>query len=114
MRTRIALAALTAVAGLGALAGFAGQASAANVSAETSATGYIKQPTTSFSSPSANSAPVHLGLTDGTPVEVHCFREGDKVGGNARWFIIEKDGDAGYVHQSAIWAPIETPHCGMG
>jgi hypothetical protein len=114
MRKRIVLTALTAIAGLGALAGFAGQASAASPSAESFATGYIKHPTTSFSSPSADSAPVHLDLTDGTPVEVHCFREGDKVGGNARWFIIEKDGDAGYVHQSAIWAPIDTPHCGMG
>jgi hypothetical protein len=111
MRTRIALAALSAVAGLGALVGFAGQASAANDSAASTTTGWIKQYTTSFTSPSTTSIPVHTGLSEGTPVDVHCFREGQKINGNGYWFIIEKDGEVGYVHRDAISAPTTTPHC---
>jgi hypothetical protein len=111
MRTRIALAALSAVAGLGALVGFAGQANAASTSADSTTTGYIKQYTTSYTGPSTTASVVHTGLAEETPVDVRCFREGEKINGNGYWFLVEKGGDLGYVHRDAIWAPHTTPHC---
>jgi hypothetical protein len=54
---------------------------------------------------------VHYDLTPGTPVNTMCFREGQVRNGNAYWFLIEKEGDLGYVHLDAISAPKDTPHC---
>jgi hypothetical protein len=105
MRKRFALAALSAVAGLGAVVGLAGTAGA------TESTGYIKHHTTSFTSPSTVSTAVHHNLTPETPVNTKCFREGQVRNGNPYWFLIEKNGDLGYVHVDAISAPKDTPHC---
>jgi len=106
MRKLIALAAVSTIAGVGAVAGLAG-----NAGATSTLIGTIKQPTTSFTSPSAKSRPVHLNLQPNEKVDTHCFREGEVVNGNAYWFIIEKDGETGYVHQNAISVSEELPHC---
>lgn len=113
MKKALALAALSAVAGFAGLAGVAGSANAADAD-DTNAranTGYIKQYTMSYASPSTHTDLVHKGLQPGTPVETHCVREGQLLNGNSRWFIIEKDGDVGYVHGDVISAPVDTPRC---
>jgi hypothetical protein len=107
MRKRIALAALSTVAGIGAMVGLAGTASAA----DTAATGIIKQYATSYTSPSNTSIVVHKGLTEGTAVDVRCFREGQVLNGNGYWFLIEKNDELGYIHRDAISAPSDVPHC---
>jgi hypothetical protein len=109
MKKVLALAALSAVAGVAGLAGVAGSANAAD--ADAANTGHIKRYTMSYSSPSANSDIVHRGLQPGTPIETHCVREGQPLDGTSRWFIVEKDGDVGYVHGDVISAPVETPRC---
>ena len=108
MRKRIALAALAAVAGIGAVAGLAGPSQAAGA---TTYDGIIKDFTTSHVSPSNQTGVVHTGLTKGEVVDVHCFREGQQLDRNGYWFVIEKDGDAGYVHANMIHAPNTVPHC---
>ena len=108
MRKRIALAALAAVAGIGAVAGLAGPSQAAEA---TTYDGIIKDFTTSHVSPSNQTGVVHTGLTKGEVVDVHCFREGQQLDRNGYWFVIEKDGDAGYVHANMIYAPNTVPHC---
>jgi hypothetical protein len=105
MRKLIAAVALFALAGLGALAGLAGSASAAE------STGIIKRYTTSYTSPSESSSPVHYNLAPGSSVSTLCFREGEPMDGNAYWFLIEKNGDRGYVHRDAIVPPAVLPHC---
>jgi hypothetical protein len=105
MRKRIAIATLSAVAGIGAVAGLAGPAGAMD------STGYIKQYTTSYTSPSNISIPVHHNMAPGTPVSTLCFREGQAQNGNSTWFLIEKNGDLGYVHLDGISAPKDTRHC---
>ena len=77
----------------------------------TTSTGIIKTYTSSYTSPSDTSFLVHKGLQPGTPVEVHCVREGQTLRDNSNWFIIEKDDDVGYVHVDAIHVPIDTPKC---
>jgi hypothetical protein len=109
MKKVLALAIMAVVAGFGALAGLAGLAGSANAT-ETS-TGYIKQYTMSYVSPSENTRPVHKGLAPGEPVLTHCAREGQPLDGSSVWFIIEKDGDAGYVHSGDISVPADTPRC---
>jgi hypothetical protein len=109
MRKRIALAAISTVAGFGAIVGLAGTASAADTTATT--TGIIKQYATSYTSPSNTSFVVHTGLTAGTKVDVHCFREGQNLNGNGYWFIIEKNDEVGYVHTDSISVPNDAPHC---
>ena len=110
MKKVLALAALSAVAGFAGLAGVAGSANAADADAAAN-TGYIKQYTMSYSSPSVHTDMVHRGLQPGTPMETHCVREGQLLNGNSRWFIVEKDGDVGYVHGDVISAPVDTPRC---
>ena len=105
MRKLIALATLSAVAGIGAVAGVAGTASA-----DTS-TSIIKNYTTSYTSPSDTSFPVHKGLQPYTPVETMCFREGQTLRNNPLWFLIEKDGNLGYVHRDAIDVKGAVPPC---
>jgi hypothetical protein len=97
---------LSALAGIAAVAGLAGSASAAE-----SNTGYIKQYAISYTSPSDHTQPVHKGLAPGTPVDTRCVREGQPLNGNPYWFLIEKDGDLGYVHRDVISAPVDTPRC---
>jgi hypothetical protein len=106
MKKALALAAMSAVVGIGAFAGLAGSASA-----DTADTGYIKRYAISYVSPSVDTRPVHKGLAPGTPVETHCVREGQPLNGSSHWFIIEKDGDVGYVHRDDISAPPDTPRC---
>jgi hypothetical protein len=105
MRKLIALA-LSTIAGVGAVAGLA-----ADAGATTTYTGTIKQPTTSFVAPSRTTAPVHYNLQANEQVETHCFREGDVINGSPYWFIIEKNGQTGYVHLDAISVSQELPHC---
>ena len=107
MIKRIALAAVAAVAGLGALAGVAGSANAADAAS----TGIIKGFATSYTSPSKDSIPVHKGMTNGTAVDVKCFREGQMLNGNAYWFLLERNNELGYVHLDSISVPNNTPHC---
>src|SRR5215467_15401772 len=95
MLKRIALAAVAAVAGIGAAAGLAGPSQAAEA---TTYPGIIKDFTTSHVSPSNETGVVHTGLEKGERVDIHCFREGQQLDGNGYWFVIEKSGDAGYVH----------------
>ena len=109
MKKVLALATVSAVAGFGAVAGLAGLAGSA--SAADSNTGYIKQYAISYSSPSDASFPVHKGLAPGTPVDTVCVRQGQALNGNSYWFLIDKDGDLGYVHRDAIWAPADMPSC---
>lgn len=109
MRKLIALT-LSTVAAAGAVVGLAGTAGAS--SADT-LTGTIKTYTTSYSSPSDRSVPVHLNLLPAEKVDTLCFREGDEINGNAYWFKIRKGGETGYVHRDLIVPPSETElkHC---
>jgi hypothetical protein len=109
MKKVLALAIMAVVAGFGALTGLAGLAGSAN--AAESSTGYIKQYATSYVSPSQFTLPVHKGLAPGEPVKTHCARQGLPLNGSSVWFIIEKDGDAGYVHSGDISVPVDTPRC---
>jgi hypothetical protein len=111
MKKVLALATMSALAGFGALAGLGGGVNAANAAEADANTGYIKQYTMSYVSPSDTTRPVHKGLAPGTPVETHCMREGQLVNDSNFWFIIEKDGDVGYVHRDVISAPVDTPKC---
>ncbi len=104
MRKLVAIAALSTAAA----AGVVGLASTASAAAPT---GYIKQFATSYTSPSNMSVPVHTGLKAGTEVETLCFREGQPLDGNSYWFLIQKDGNLGYVHRDAIAPPADTRHC---
>jgi hypothetical protein len=106
MKKILALATISAVAGFGAVAGLAGSASAADTN-----TGYIKQYAISYSSPSDTSMPVHKGLAPGTPVDTLCVRPGQPLNGNPYWFLINMDGDRGYVHRDVIAPPANTPSC---
>jgi hypothetical protein len=102
----LALASLAAVAGLGVTAGLAGSASATDANI-----GYIKQYGISYSSPSDATAPVHKGLPPGTPVDTLCVRKGQVLNDNPYWFLIEKDGDVGYVHRDDIAPPADVRSC---
>jgi hypothetical protein len=107
MRKRNALA-LAALTGMGAIAGLVGTAGATGAAEDNSV---ITQYTTSFTSPSNTSIAVHTDLRPGTTVEARCFREGQLLNDNVYWFLVEKDGDLGYVHRGAISAPSTVPHC---
>jgi hypothetical protein len=96
------LAALTML-GL-AMLGLAGTASAAE------ANSVITRSTTSYSSPSNQSAP-GLPLTAGTLVDTVCFTEGQTLNGNHYWFRIQLDGTSSYVHRDAITPPTGLRHC---
>jgi len=108
MWKRIALAVVAALASIGAVAGLAGPTHAAEA---TTHPGIIKYYTTSYSAPSNQTGVVHTGLLKDTIVDVHCFREGQVLNGNGYWFVVEKDGDAGYVHSEAISVPSNVAHC---
>jgi multidrug efflux pump subunit AcrA (membrane-fusion protein) len=104
MIKRFALAgAAVGVAAVGVLA-MAGSASASAPS------GVITQPTTSYSSPSNQSAPVR-SLAQGTPVQAICFTEGQTLKDNHYWFRVVDDGSTGYVHRSAISVTPDLRHC---
>ncbi|MDN5860996.1 MAG: hypothetical protein L0H84_20515 [Pseudonocardia sp.] len=69
------------------------------VAADTNAV--ITHSTTSYSSPSQVSAPVHH-LEQGTPVLAQCFTEGQQVRGTSTWFRITQNDERGYVHRDVI------------
>jgi hypothetical protein len=96
----IAIATASALA----VAGVAGTAAAA-------AGGWITHATTSYSSPSKTSAPVHF-LAQRDAVETLCFTEGQQSGTSNLWFRIAKDGKIGYVHRDTIGGiPVDLRHC---
>jgi hypothetical protein len=106
MKKFLALVAMSGVAAVGGLAGLAGAASAAD-----SNTGYIKQYAISYTSPSDKTLPVHKGLAPNTPINTLCVREGQVLEGNPYWFLVEKDGDLGYVHRDFIAPPADVRSC---
>ena len=108
MRKLIGLAALSAAVGVGALAGFAGTAGATEA---TGAPGLITQVTTSYSSPSNLSVPVHEDLQPGTTVDTLCYRQGQSLNGTSVWFMIGKDGERSYVNRAAIQPLGDVPAC---
>ena len=73
--------------------------------------GFIKKATTSYSSPTNQSTPVHFGLKAGERVLVRCFTEGQEQQGNHYWFRIGKDGNLGFVPRDAIAPGTDVPHC---
>jgi hypothetical protein len=97
----VAAATATAVAVAGLTAGAAAAA----------AGGWITHATTSYSSPSKASAPVHF-LAQRVAVETLCFTEGQQLGTSNLWFRISKDGKAGFVHRDTIGGvPSDLRHC---
>jgi hypothetical protein len=89
--------------------GLAGSAAAAEPS---SLTGVIKQRTTSYTSPSNQSVPVHTSLREGMQVETVCFTDqGQALNDNPYWFRVNKDGVSGYVHRDAISVGPDLPNC---
>ena len=96
MSKLIAAAALTA----GALGAIGGTAEAATASA----TGVTKGFATTYSSPSNQTGVVHH-LQPNTEVTTMCFREGQVLNGNPLWFIINVDGQSGYIHRDLIAVP---------
>jgi hypothetical protein len=106
---------LAAIAALSAAAAAGGLVAASTVGADsgaTESTGYIKAPTTSYTSPSNQSMPVHYNLKPGTPVHVRCWTEGQDINGQHNWLRIGIDGNLGFVHRDTI-APGtgDIPHC---
>ena len=99
MSKLIAAAALTAGA-LGAIGGTAEAATAGTASA----TGVTKGFATTYSSPSNQTGVVHH-LQANTEVTTMCFREGQVLNGNPLWFIINVEGQSGYIHRDLIAVP---------
>jgi hypothetical protein len=87
-----------------------GAAGFAALTAPDAANGTIKIPTTSYTSPTNQSLPVHA-LSPNTPVQIKCFTEGQTLHNNFYWFRILHNGDLGFVHRDAIAAPRDIPHC---
>lgn len=106
MNKRIAVAATGGLAVLG-LVGLAGVAGAAE---HADPTGLILAPTTSYSSPSTQSAPIR-DLAPGTGVQTICHTEGETLTGNPNWFRISGSHGSEYVHRSAISVAPVLPHC---
>jgi len=108
MRKLTAIVALSAAAAGG--VAIASSVGAGSGTAES--VGHIKAPTSSYTSPSNQSSPVHFNLKPGTPVHIRCFTEGQDIHGQHNWFRIGVDGKLGFVHRDTI-APgtNEIPHC---
>jgi hypothetical protein len=106
----------SALLGLGAAClaavGVVGLAGSAGAAESSSLTGVIKQRTTSYSSPSNQTTPVHTSLREGTQVETVCFTDqGQTLNDNPYWFRVNKDGMSGYVHRDAISVGNDLPNC---
>ena len=99
---------LTAAAAFGAVL-ISGTAHAISTSADQ--VGIIKRSTTSYSSPSKDSSPVHFNLVPGQRTNVVCWTEGQKIDNNTTWFRIGQDGQLGFVHRDTIAPPQFAPHC---
>lgn len=103
MRRTTTVAAAAGIAVLS-IVGLAGMAHADDTNS------VIKAPTTSYTSPSNRSVPVHA-LQPGDRVDSLCFTEGERVHDSYYWFRIVKDGNTGYVNRDAISAPVDLRHC---
>jgi len=101
------LLAVAALSGAGLLAGIGTAEAATNQPA----TGWTKGFATAYSSPS-NQSKVMYSLDANTPVATHCFREGQVLDGDPRWFIINANGASAYVHVDLISVnQAEVSHC---
>ena len=99
--------AVAALSGIGLLAGLGTAAAESQTTGPV--TGVIKGFATTYSSPSNQSAAIHH-LQSGTEVDTYCVREGQVLGGNPLWFVINVDGDSAYVHRDLL-AVGSVPHC---
>jgi len=111
MKKFLAIAAISLTSAVG-VAGAVGPATAAEASEMgTSSAALITQPTTSYTSPSMTSAPVHR-FDQGTMVETICYTEGQRFNDNPYWFRVSSGGNAGFVHRDAIsLSSTQLPHC---
>ena len=91
------LLAVAALTGAGLIAGI-GSAEAAT---SQPVTGWTKGFATAYSSPS-NQSTVMYSLDANTPVDTYCFREGQILDGDPRWFVINTQGASAYVHIDLI------------
>lgn len=73
-------------------------------------TGVITHSTTSYSSPSNQTAPVR-SLAQGTPVDALCFTQGQDLNGNHYWFRIAEEQGTSFVHRDAISVNPNLPKC---
>ena len=108
MRRLATVIAITGAAAFGAIV-IGGTANAVSTSAEY--LGTIKRATTSYSSPSKDSIPVHFNLLPGQKANVVCWTEGQNIDNNTTWFRIGQDGHLGFVHRDVIAPPQYAPHC---
>ncbi|MCE3550665.1 hypothetical protein LWC33_04250 [Pseudonocardia sp. RS11V-5] len=106
MNKRIAVAATGGLAVLG-LVGIAGVAGAEE---HADPTGLVLTPTTSYSTPSTQSAPIRK-LAPGSGVHTICHTEGQTLTGNPNWFRISGSHGSEYVHRSVISVAPVSPHC---
>lgn len=103
MRKIAAIATLTGLVTLGVVAG-AGSASASQPSE-------ITRTTTSYTSPTNMSIPVHANLTPGTQVQGLCYTPGQYTDGSSTWIRIHKDGNHGFVPRADITNVYGLPRC---
>lgn len=108
MKKTLVTGGIAAVLTLGAIA-TAGSAIAAESAAPN---GVITRATTSYSSPSNQSAPVS-SLAKDTPLQVMCFVEGQTPPGsnNFNWFRINDANGQSFVHRDAITVAPDLRHC---
>jgi len=100
------LLAVAALSGAGLMAGIGNSAEAAT---SQPVTGWTKGFTTAYSSPT-NQSKVMYDLDADTSVDTYCWREGQVLDGDPRWFIINTKGASAYVHVDLISVG-EVPHC---
>jgi hypothetical protein len=101
------LLAVAALSGAGLMAGI-GTAEAA---ASEPVTGWTKGFATAYSSPSNQSKGMYT-VEANTQVDTYCYREGQVLEGDPRWFIVNTNGASAYVHVPLISVdPNEVGHC---
>jgi hypothetical protein len=103
MRKIAAIATVTGLVTLGLVAA-AGSASASQPSE-------ITRSTTSYTSPTNISIPVHTDLTPGTQVQSLCYTPGQYTNGSSTWIRIYKDGNSGFAPRADITNVYGLPHC---
>ena len=106
MRKIVAATVMAAAVAVGAV-GIAAEASAQ----DGLSSGVVKLPTTSFTSPSDTTTPVHQGLRPGQRATIVCWTEGQDLAGSNVWFRIGLSGELGYVHRGAIVPDGYVSHC---
>jgi len=90
--------------------GVVGVAADANAQSGLSS-GVIKLPTTSFTSPSDQTTPVHYGLRPGQRATIVCYTEGQDIDGSNLWFRVGLSGELGFVHRGTIVPDGYVSHC---